>query len=126
VGPFHTNTKAALQLAQRILARQKHVNKQIFMITDGKPSAIIENGRLYKNAFGLDPKIVNKTLDEAVQCRRKRISITTFMVTQDPYLVRFVERFTQLNKGRAYYADLENLGSYLFVDYDQNRRKRIN
>jgi len=126
VGPYHTNTKAALQLGQRILARQKHVNKQIFMITDGKPSAIHENGRLYKNAFGLDPKIVNKTLDEAVQCRRKRIAITTFMVTQDPYLVRFVERFTQLNKGRAYFADLENLGSYLFVDYNQNRRRRVN
>jgi Ca-activated chloride channel homolog len=126
VGPYHTNTKAALQLGQRILARQKHVNKQIFMITDGKPSAIHEGGRLYKNAFGLDPRIVNKTLDEAVQCRRKRISITTFMVTQDPYLVRFVERFTQLNKGRAYFSDLEDLGSYLFVDYDRNRRKRVN
>ncbi len=125
VGPYHTNTKAALQLAQRILAREKHVNKQIFMITDGKPSAIHEHGRLYKNAFGLDPRIVNKTMDEAVQCRRKRIAITTFMVTQDPYLVRFVERFTQLNKGRAYFADLENLGSYLFVDYDQNRRRRV-
>jgi uncharacterized protein with von Willebrand factor type A (vWA) domain len=125
VGPYHTNTKAGLQLAQKILARQKHVNKQIFMITDGKPSAIHENGRLYKNAFGLDPKIVNKTLDEAVQCRRKRIPVTTFMVTQDPYLVRFVERFTQLNKGRAYYSDLESLGSYLFVDYSQNRKRRV-
>ncbi|HKQ18866.1 MAG TPA: VWA domain-containing protein [Candidatus Eisenbacteria bacterium] len=125
VGPFHTNTKAGLQLAQQILARQKHVNKQVFMITDGKPSAIFENGRFYKNAFGLDPKIVNKTLDEAVQCRRKRIPITTFMVTQDPYLVRFVERFTQLNKGRAYFSDLENLGSYLFVDFAQNRRRRV-
>lgn len=126
VGPYHTNTKAGLQLAQKILARQKHVNKQIFMITDGKPSAIHESGRLYKNAFGLDPKIVNKTLDEAVQCRRKKIPVTTFMVTQDPYLVRFVERFTQLNKGRAYYSDLESLGSYLFVDYSQNRRRRVN
>jgi uncharacterized protein with von Willebrand factor type A (vWA) domain len=125
VGPFHTNTKAGLQLAQKILARQKHVNKQIFMITDGKPSAIHENGRLYKNAFGLDPKIVNKTLDEAVQCRRKRIPVTTFMVTQDPYLVRFVERFTELNKGRAYYSDLDSLGSYLFVDYSQNRKRRV-
>ena len=125
VGPFHTNTKAGLVLAQRILARQKHVNKQIFMITDGKPSAIHEGGRLYKNAFGLDPKIVNKTLDEAVACRRKRIPITTFMVTQDPYLVRFVERFTQLNKGRAYYSDLEDLGSFIFVDYAQNRRRRV-
>src|SRR5262245_4572321 len=103
VGPFHTNTKAGLLLAQRILARQKHANKQIFMITDGKPSAIFENGRFYKNAFGLDPKIVNRTLDEAVACRRKRIPITTFMVTQDPHLVRFVERFTELNKGRAYF-----------------------
>jgi uncharacterized protein with von Willebrand factor type A (vWA) domain len=125
VGPFHTNTKAGLQLAQKILARQKHVNKQIFMITDGKPSAIHENGRLYKNAFGLDPKIVNKTLDEAVQCRRKRIPVTTFMVTQDPYLVRFVERFTELNTGRAYYSDLDSLGSYLFVDYSQNRKRRV-
>ncbi len=125
VGPYHTNTKAGLQLAQKILGRQKHVNKQIFMITDGKPSAIHENGRLYKNAFGLDPKIVNKTLDEAVQCRRKKIPVTTFMVTQDPYLVRFVERFTQLNKGRAYYSDLDSLGSYLFVDYSQNRRRRV-
>jgi uncharacterized protein with von Willebrand factor type A (vWA) domain len=125
VGPFHTNTRAALQLAQRILAGQKHANKQIFMITDGKPSAIHEGGRLYKNAFGLDPRIVNKTLDEAVQCRRKRIAITTFMVTQDPHLVRFVERFTQLNKGHAYYSDLENLGSFLFVDYNQNRKRRV-
>jgi uncharacterized protein with von Willebrand factor type A (vWA) domain len=125
VGPYHTNTRAGLQLAQKILARQKRVNRQIFMITDGKPSAIFEGGRLYKNAFGLDPRIVNKTLDEAVACRRKRIPITTFMVTQDPYLVRFVERFTQLNKGRAYYADLESLGSFLFVDYNQNRRRRV-
>jgi Ca-activated chloride channel homolog len=125
VGPFHTNTKAGLELAQKILARKKHANKQIFMITDGKPSAIFENGRLYKNAFGLDPKIVNKTLDQAVQCRRKRIPITTFMVTQDPYLVRFVERFTQLNKGRAYFSDLEDLGGYLFVDFAQNRKRRV-
>jgi len=125
VGPFHTNTKAGLLLAQRLLARQKHVNKQIFMITDGKPSAIFENGRFYKNAFGLDPKIVNRTLDEAVACRRKRIPITTFMVTQDPHLVRFVERFTELNKGRAYFSDLENLGSYLFVDFARNRKRRL-
>ena len=125
VGPFHTNTKAGLLLAQRLLARQKHVNKQIFMITDGKPSAIFENGRFYKNAFGLDPKIVNRTLDEAVACRRKRIPITTFMVTQDPHLVRFVERFTELNKGRAYFSDLEDLGSYLFVDFARNRKRRL-
>ncbi|MGH7680524.1 MAG: vWA domain-containing protein [Candidatus Eiseniibacteriota bacterium] len=125
VGPYHTNTKAGLVLAQKLLARQKHVNKQIFMITDGKPSAIFEGGRFYKNAFGLDPRIVNKTLDEAVACRRKRIPITTFMVTQDPYLVRFVERFTQLNKGRAYFSDLEDLGSYLFVDFAQNRKRRV-
>jgi uncharacterized protein with von Willebrand factor type A (vWA) domain len=125
VGPYHTNTKAGLRLAQKILARQKRVNRQIFMITDGKPSAIFEGGRLYKNAIGLDPRIVNRTLDEAVACRRKRIPITTFMVTQDPYLVRFIERFTQLNKGRAYYADLQQLGSFIFVDYDQNRRRRV-
>lgn len=125
VGPFHTNTKAGLQLAQKLLNRRKHANKQIFMITDGKPSAIWEHGKLYKNPFGLDPKIVNKTLDEAVACRRKGIAITTFMVTDDPYLKNFVDRFTQLNRGRAYFSDLENLGSYVLVDFMKNRKRRL-
>ncbi|HEY6952056.1 MAG TPA: VWA domain-containing protein [Bacteroidota bacterium] len=126
VGPYHTNTRAGLQLARSLLRRCGNVNKQIFMVTDGKPSAIFdEAGRLYKNSFGLDPRIVNKTLDEAVQCRREKITVSTFMVAQDPYLVNFVEEFTKENQGRAYFSDLNNLGEYIFVDYIRNRRKRI-
>lgn len=124
VGPFHTNTREGLRLARSILKRVGNVNKQIFMVTDGKPSAMFEpNGRLYKNSFGLDPKIVNKTLDEAVACRREKISITTFMVARDPALVHFVEDLTNANKGRAYFTGLGNLGEYVFVDYIRNRRK---
>lgn len=125
VGPFHTNTKAGLELAQRVLNSKRHVNKQIFMITDGKPSAIFEGGFIYKNPFGLDPKIVNQTINEAVQCRRKGIVITTFMITSDPYLKDFVDKLTQSNKGRAYYASLDNLGSFIFTDYLRNRKKQI-
>jgi uncharacterized protein with von Willebrand factor type A (vWA) domain len=125
VGPYHTNTKAGLRLAQQLLNRRKHANKRIVMITDGKPSAIFENGRLYKNPFGLDPKVVNRTLDEAVACRRKGIVVTTFMVTDDPVLKQFVDRFTELNRGRAYYSDLENLGAYVLVDFLRNRRRRL-
>jgi len=126
VGPFHTNTRAGLQMARNILRKCGNVNKQIFMVTDGKPSAIFEdNGRLYKNSFGLDPKIVNKTLDEAVQCRREKITISTFMIARDPYLINFVEELTKANKGRAYYSSLNNLGQYIFVDYIKNRRKLI-
>jgi len=125
VGPFHTNTRAGLRLARQILRRSGHVNKQIFMVTDGKPSAMIdENGRLYKNSFGLDPKIVNKTLDEAVACRREKITITTFMIAQDPYLINFVEDLTKANQGRAYYSGLNDLGQFVFVDYVRNRRKK--
>ena len=127
VGPFHTNTRAGLQLARNLLRRCRTVNKQIFMITDGKPSAIYdESGRLYKNSFGLDPRIVNKTLDEAVACRREQITISTFMVARDPYLINFVDELTKANKGRAYYSRLQNLGEFIFVDYIRNRRKRFN
>ncbi len=126
VGPFHTNTRAGLQLARQLLKRKGGANKQIFMVTDGKPSAIFEtSGRLYKNSFGLDPKIVNKTLDEAVACRREGITITTFMVARDPYLVNFVEELTKANHGRAYYSGLSDLGETVFVDYIRNRRKRF-
>lgn len=124
VGPFHTNTKAGLRLARQILRKNGNVNKQIFMITDGKPSALFtDDGRIYKNSFGLDPKIVNKTLDEAVACRKDKIKITTFMIAQDYYLVRFIEEFTKANNGKAYYSDLDNLGQNIFVDYLKNRRK---
>lgn len=126
VGPYHTNTRAGLQLARSLLRRRGNVNKQIFMVTDGKPSAIFDDaGRLYKNSFGLDPRIVNKTLDEAVQCRREKIVVSTFMVAHDPYLINFVEEFTKANQGRAYYSSLKNLGEYVFVDYLRNRRKRF-
>lgn len=124
VGPFHTNTKSGLRLARQILKKKGNVNKQIFMITDGKPSALFtDDGRIYKNSFGLDPKIVNKTLDEAVACRKDKIKITTFMIAQDYYLVNFIEEFTKANDGKAYYSDLDNLGQNIFVDYLKNRRK---
>ncbi len=125
VGPYHTNTKAGLNLARQILKRKKNQNKQIFMITDGKPSAINEGAKIYKNSFGLDRKIVNKTLDEAVICRKDKVTITTFMVTSDPYLQGFVRELTEANQGRAYFSGLDNLGEYLFVDYIRNRRKKL-
>jgi uncharacterized protein with von Willebrand factor type A (vWA) domain len=125
VGPYHTNTQAGLRLAQRLLRRKKHANRQIFMITDGKPSAIFEGGRLYKNPIGLDPKIVNQTLREAASCRRIGVPITTFMVADDPWLVDFVEKLTKVNHGRAYFSSLDRLGGYLFVDYIKNRRRSM-
>jgi len=125
VGPFHTNTKAGLSLAQKLLLNKRQANKQVFMITDGKPSAIWEGSRLYKNPFGLDPKIVNQTINEAVMCRRKSIIITTFMITTDPYLQNFVDQLTQANKGRAYYATLDRLGSFILADYVRNKKKTV-
>jgi uncharacterized protein with von Willebrand factor type A (vWA) domain len=125
VGPYHTNTSQALELARHILHRRKYANKQIFMITDGKPSCIIENGRMYKNSFGLDRKIVNRVLDEAVKCRRDHIPITTFMIARDPYLQSFVRELTETNKGRVYFASLNNLGEYIFEDYIRNRKKSV-
>lgn len=125
VGPYHTNTKDALDLAQRILKRKRNVNKQVFMITDGKPSAIFIDGRLYKNPYGLDRRIVNQTLNQARSCRRNNIAITTFMVARDPWLVDFVKELTEVNKGRAYYSSLNQLGEYIFVDYIRNRKQRL-
>lgn len=125
VGPFHTNTVAGLQLAQDILRRRKNKNKQIFMITDGKPSCLKENGSYYMNSFGLDRKIVNKTLNEAAICRRLKIPITTFMIAQDPYLQSFIEEFTETNKGKAFYTSLHGLGEYIFKDFENNKRKNL-
>ena len=126
VGPYHTNTRAGLQMARNLLRRKRSANKQIFMVTDGKPSAVFDDsGRLYKNSFGLDPRIVNKTLDEAVACRREKITISTFMVARDQYLINFVEELTKANQGRAYYSQLQNLGEFIFVDYIRNRRKKF-
>lgn len=123
VGPFHTNTKAGLAMARKILQHKKNPNKQVFLITDGKPSAIWERGRLYKNPFGLDLKIVNRTLEEADACRRDGITITTFMIATDSYLVDFVDKLTKINRGRAYYASPYNLAEFLFTDYIKNRKK---
>ncbi len=124
-GPYHTNTQAGLRMARRILLTKKHANKQIFMVTDGKPSMITRpNGQVYKNPMGLDPRIVNRTLDEAVICRKKKIPITTFMVTDDPYLQKFVARLTELNKGRAYFASVDDLGTYLLWDFVANRKRK--
>lgn len=125
VGPFHTNTRAGLRLARNILRKKGAGNKQIFMITDGKPSAIFtDDGRIYKNSFGLDPRIVNKTLDEAVACRREKIKITTFMIAQDYYLRSFVDDFTKANNGKAFYANLNDLGQVVFGDYLRGKRNQ--
>lgn len=126
VGPFHTNTRAGLVLARELLRKRRQPNRQIFVVTDGKPSCLTErNGTLYKNPFGLDRRVVNKTLEEAVTCRRHGIQVTTFMLTDDPTLVDFVERFTQACRGRAYYSGLDRLGSFVLVDYLRNRRRRV-
>ena len=125
VGPFHTNTKAGLQLARDILRRRKHRNKQIFMITDGKPSALTEGDSLYTNSFGLDMKIVNRTLEEADRCRRAQITITTFMLATDPMLVNFVEQLSRINRGRAFYSSADRLGEFILADYIRNRRKFV-
>ena len=125
VGPYHTNTVAGLDLAVDILRRRKTNNKQIFMITDGKPTCLKEGARYYKNSFGLDRKIVNKTLDYAAKCRRLGITVTTFMIARDPYLQKFVREFTQTNNGRAFYSSLSGLGEYIFEDYIRNRRRKV-
>lgn len=125
VGPYHTNTYAGLELAMDILRRRKTSNKQIFMITDGKPTCLKEGIKYYKNSFGLDRKILNKTLNQAAICRKLKISITTFMIARDPYLQQFVRDFTKINQGRAYYSNLNGLGEFIFEDYIRNRRKRV-
>lgn len=96
------------------------------MITDGKPSCMKEGSRYYKNSFGLDRKIVNRCLNQAAQCRRLNIPITTFMIASDPYLQQFVREFTEVNKGRAFYSSLNGLGEYIFEDYIRNRKKTVN
>jgi Ca-activated chloride channel family protein len=125
VGPYHTNTCAGLELAMDILRRKKVANKQIFMITDGKPTCLKEGNQYYKNSFGLDRKVINKTLNMAAQCRRLKIPITTFMIAKDPYLQQFVQDFTRTNNGRAFYSSLNGLGEYVFEDFVKNRRKNI-
>jgi uncharacterized protein with von Willebrand factor type A (vWA) domain len=126
VGPYHTNTVAGLQLAMDILRRKRNTNKQIFMITDGKPSCIREkNGEYYMNSNGLDQYIVDKCYNQAAQARKLHIPITTFMIANDPYLQQFVNHFTEANQGKAFYTGLKGLGEMIFEDYESNRKKKI-
>jgi uncharacterized protein with von Willebrand factor type A (vWA) domain len=126
VGPYHTNTVAGLQLAMDMLRRKRNTNKQIFMITDGKPSCLrMPDGTYYKNSVGLDDYIVEKCYAMASQARKLHIPITTFMIAEDPYLMQFIREFTQANKGKAFYTGLKGLGEMIFEDYENNRRKRI-
>ncbi len=125
VGPYHTNTIAGLELAMDILRRKKNKNKQIFMITDGKPTCMKIDGKYYKNSFGLDRKILNETYNLAAYCRKLKIPITTFMIATDEYLKEFVQEFTKINQGKAYYTGLKGLGDLLFEDYEKNRKKNF-
>lgn len=126
VGPYHTNTVAGLQLAMDLLRRKKNTNKQIFMITDGKPSCLkMPDGQYYKNSNGLDSFITNKCYTMAQQARRLHIPITTFMIAQDSYLMQFVRKFTEKNQGKAFYTGIRGLGEMIFEDYETNRKKRI-
>ena len=126
VGPFYTNTREGLRIAQRILLRQRKDMRQIVMITDGKPSALtLEDGRIYKNAFGLDPFVVGETLEEVNKCKRAGIMINTFMLATDYSLVNFVQKITQMCKGKAYFTTPYNLGQYLLMDYMSRKTKTI-
>jgi uncharacterized protein with von Willebrand factor type A (vWA) domain len=126
VGPYHTNTVAGLELAMDILRRKRNTNRQIFMITDGKPSCLrLKNGEYYKNSNGLDQEIVNRCYNMAAQARKLKIPITTFMIAQDPYLQQFVNEFTAQNRGKAFYTGLQGLGEMIFEDYERNRIKRL-
>ena len=123
VGPFHTNTVAGLELAMDLLRRRRNPNKQIFMITDGKPTCLKIGSQYYKNSFGLDRKILNRTLNLAAQCKKLKIPITTFMVATDPWLQKFVQEFTETNNGKAYFSGTDKLGQFLFRDFESGKRK---
>lgn len=125
VGPYHTNTVAGLELAMDILRRRKNPNKQIFMITDGKPTCLKIGRRYYKNSFGLDRKVTSRCLNLAAQCKKLKIPITTFMIATDPYLQRFVQEFTETNNGKAYFASLDRLGAFIFRDFESGKRKTV-
>jgi len=126
VGPYYTNTREGLRMAQRILQRQRKDMKQIVMITDGKPSALtLEDGRIYKNAFGLDPLVVSQTLEEVSKCKRAGVLINTFMLASDYGLVQFVQKVTQMCRGKAYFTTPYTLGQYLLMDYMSRKTKTV-
>ncbi len=127
VGPYHTNTAEGLRLAQKILKRQNKDMKQIVMITDGKPSAItLPNGRVYKNAYGLDPMVLGETLREVGSCRRQGIQVNTFMLARDPELMAFVQRVSAMTNGKAYFTTPHTIGQYVLMDYQSRRTKMVN
>ncbi|MBZ5536823.1 MAG: VWA domain-containing protein [Acidobacteriia bacterium] len=126
VGPYYTNTREGLRLAQRILDRQRKDMKQIVMITDGKPSALTQSdGRIYKNAFGLDPLVLSETFKEVASCKKAGIMINTFMLARDYDLVNFVKKVTEMCRGKAYFTTPFTLGQYLLMDFMQKKTKTI-
>ncbi len=125
VGPYHTNTVAGLELAMDLLRRRKNPNKQIFMITDGKPTCLKIGKKYYKNSFGLDRKVTSRCINLAAQCKKLKIPITTFMIATDPYLQRFVQEFTETNNGKAFFASLDKLGAFIFRDFESGKRKTV-
>ncbi|MBI2956644.1 MAG: VWA domain-containing protein [Acidobacteria bacterium] len=126
VGPYYTNTREGLRLARRVLSTENKDMRQVIMITDGKPSALtLEDGRIYKNAFGLDPLVVSETLKEVARCRRAGILINTFMLANDYTLVHFVHQVCQIARGKAYFTTPHTLGQYLLLDYLNRKSKRI-
>ncbi len=124
VGPYHTNTVAGLELACQILKRRNNPNKQVFMITDGKPTCIKKGSKYYQNSFGLDRMIINRTINMGMKLRKMSIPVTTFMIASDPYLVQFVKQFTQANNGKAFYSGLDGLGNFFLDGYLANKRKK--
>jgi len=125
VGPYHTNTVAGLELAMELLRKRRNPNKQIFMITDGKPTCLKQGKNYYKNSFGIDRKILNSCMNLAAQCKKLKIPITTFMIASDPYLQKFVQEFTETNHGKAFFASLDNLGAFIFKDFESGRSKTL-
>jgi Ca-activated chloride channel family protein len=126
VGPFYTNTCEGLRLARRVLMRQRKDMRQIVMITDGKPSALtLPDGRIYKNAFGLDPLVVSETMQEVAKCKRAGILINTFMLASDYSLVHFVQKVSALCRGKAYFTTPYTLGQYLLMDFMQRKTRHI-
>ena len=125
VGPFHTNTAEGIEIARRILASQKKDMRQIIMITDGKPSAVtLPDGRVYTNSGGLDPMILKRTYQEVAACRKSGILINTFMLATDPYLVQFVQKVSEIARGKAYFTSTMTLGQYIMMDFMRNKRRR--
>lgn len=125
VGPYHTNTVAGLELAMDLLRRRRNPNKQIFMITDGKPTCLKVGKNYYKNSFGIDRKIMTRCMNLATQCKKLKIPITTFMIASDPYLQKFVQEFTETNNGKAFFASLDKLGAFIFKDFESGKRKTV-